>query len=299
MSSQTQIGTRIANIAKAFRKEKVGLLYQVWIYIFLVGIVTTFAIPLLSILSKSAMSPADYVDPLVNWIPTSIHLENYTSAWQALSMLQAARYSLMLTVVGTFGQVISCAIAGYGFARFRFPGRNILFILCMLVLGVAPHLISIPLIVSYRTIGLIGTFWPMYLPAFFTQGIRGPLFLLVFVQMFRNLPFELEDAARVDGAGEIRTFWNIMLPMAKPAVMVTAIMSMVWYWNDAYYSDLFRISMRARPLALRFEQLLRQIYGVEGMFMAAAIYMMVPPLVFYAIVQKFFVQSIDRTGLVG
>ncbi|MEW6230097.1 MAG: ABC transporter permease subunit, partial [Bacillota bacterium] len=156
----------------------------------------------------------------------------------------------------------------------------------------------------------IDTYWPFVAPSFLGQGLRGALFILIFRQFFRRLPWELEDAARIDGCNEFQTYYRIMLPLARPAILVTFLFSLVWHWNDFYEPMMYlmKLDKFTMPLRLRMLQTaLVELYGGtaaaanlmnEPLVMAAALLVILPPLVLYMFTQRYFVESIERTGLV-
>src|SRR5439155_25841025 len=150
-----------------------------------------------------------------------------------------------------FGQVLSCSFLAYGLAPLRFPGREPLFLLVLFTFLIPPQTIIIPLFILYRHLGWIDTFYPFIVPSFLGHGLQGALFILVFRQFFKGLPSELEDAASIDGANPFRTFFQIMLPLARPAILVVLLFSLVWHWNDYfeptmffYRQDFFTLPMR-------------------------------------------------------
>ncbi len=175
--------------------------------------------------------------------------------------------------------------------------------------GVPGHTIMIPQFMLYHKLNWLNTLVPLFVPAFAGWGVRGGILLIVFRQFLRGLPHELEDAACVDGAGPFRTFWQIMLPLAKPALMVVLVFSLTWTWNDSFIPWLVIQNQELMTLPQRLEiftWLIRSGLGTVGLpthfepnvFMAATVLAIMPVLVLYVFAQRHFTQSIDRTGLV-
>ncbi len=308
-------------------------------YLILADISFVFLYPVFYIIATSFKNVQDLTDPTIVWIASGFDWQNYVLAWQSLSFVSSFSNSAQISVLAAIGQVISCAFVGYGFGRVVFPGRELLFLLVIFTFLVPPETIIVPLFILYKTMprlavdinvaafphivsasgsfgpgnifdhGWIDTYWPFIFPSFLGMGLKGPVFILIFRQFFRNAPFELEEAARVDGAGMLATFFRIMLPLAKPAVLVTFLFSIVWHWNDfleplIYLNrqQLFTLPMRLSVLG----QTLNDVTGGQGsdfyneaLVMAACFLVIVPVLVLYVFTQRYFTESIDRAGLVG
>lgn len=278
------------------------------VYILLLDIAFAFLLPVIYMISSSLMTVQDFLDPGVYWIPRSLYLENLKWSFSGMDYLQGLKNSGIIVFFGTAGQVISCALAGYGFARFKFPGRDLLFMMVLFTFIVPPQTIIVPLFILYRQLGWIDTFLPFTVPAFFAHGLRGSLLVLIFRQFFRRQPYELEEAAYIDGSGPVRTFAQIMLPLARPAILVTFLFSLVWHWNDYYEPMMYLFKPQRFTVPLRLNILesgLQELTGGqagdifnEPLIMAASLLVVLPPLILYLLTQRFFVESIERTGLV-
>lgn len=289
--------------------------------VFLSSLGFIFLYPVIYMVSTSLMAPEDLVSPYVFFIPHHLFLDNYRYAYLGLGFLDAIKYSAILAVSASILQVGSTAIVGYGFARYRSKLTNVLFGLVIFTLIVPPQTIIVPLYFQFSQYGWIGTFRSMLVPAALGHGIRGALFVIVFRQFFATLPWELEDAARIDGAGDLRIFTRVMLPLAKSAIVIVLLFSFVWHWNDHYMSSVFLDAQHA-PISTRLsvfwaalyspppeQNLLAQemrIYNVvnpwransEGIAMAASLMVIAVPLIVFVVMQRYFTESVDRTGLV-
>lgn len=291
-----------------YRRKSENLFFRLLMYLMLVNIAFAFLLPVLYLGSVSLMTVQDFIDPAVYWVPTTIHWDNLNLAFQSMHYWNSLKNSLTIAVLAAVGQLITCAMAGYGFGRVQFPGREILFALVLFTFIVPPQTIIVPLFILYRKLGWIDTFMPFIVPAFLAHGLRGALFIIIFRQFFRRLPWELEDAARIDGCGPIRTFWRIMLPLAKPAIVVSFLFSLVWHWNDFYEPMMYLMQPANFTVPLRLNILwssLNELTGGQGselqnepLMMAACLLVVLPPLVLYLFTQRHFVESVERTGLV-
>jgi multiple sugar transport system permease protein len=291
-----------------YRRRSENLFFRLLMYLMLINIAFTFLFPVLYMISTSLKTIEDFVDPAVYYIPRIVNWENYTLAYQGMKYELALKNSLIIAGVAAIGQLVSCAMAGYGFGRNKFPGRELLFMLVIFTFIVPPQTIIVPLFILYRKLGWIDTYYPFTIPTFFAQGLRGPLFVIIFRQFFMRQPWELEDAARVDGCGALRIFFKIMLPLSKPAMVVSFLFSLVWHWNDFYEPMMYLMKPQNFTVPLRLSILQSSLNEVTGgmageffnepLVMAACFLVVLPPLVLYLFTQRHFVESIERTGLV-
>ena len=306
-------------------KKRGFVLFSRWgILALLIGLAFIFLYPLLYMLSTAFMSPEDIVSPLVFNIPQKLYVQNFIFAYYGLDFLRGAGISLYIATVGALGHLLSCSIVGYGFARYKSRLKNILFVFVIFTFIVPAQTLIVPLYFQFARYGWANTYRPALIPAFFSQGLKGALFVIVFRQFFASLPWELDDAARIDGAGGFKIFWKIMLPLSKSALIIVFLFSFVWHWNDHYFIGVFLRTIEKIPLSIRLKgfwagvhllesdtisyQLLSQMsYGrvvtiwsanSEGIGMAACFLVIAIPLIIYLVMQRFFTESIGRTGLV-
>ena len=266
-----------------------------------------FIYPVIFMVTTSFKNLSELNHPAVQWISRNPTLEGYTIAMEVMAYLDALQISAVTTVLASLGQTFVGALVAYGFARISFPGRNFLFGLLVFTVIVPLQTIMVPQFMLYSKLDWINTYLPLVVPAFIGYGVRGGILLIVYRQFFRGLPYELEDAAYVDGAGPFRTFWRIMFPLAKPAVLVVFLFSFVWTWNDAFFANLVIRLKNLMTLTQRlqiFSILLNDPHGHttrrlgENIFMAATTLGVLPLLIIFLLAQRYFTQSVDRTGLV-
>ncbi len=292
------------------------ILLRAVVILLLVDVGFIFLMPLLRLLSMSVMHVMDLYDPTVVWIPRRWSWENYKLVFLALEYPLSFRNTFLLAGGAAILQTVSCAIVGYGFARFNFPGRDKLFLLVLFAMIVPPHAIFIQLFILFKSLpapdlitsssNWLDTYLPFYIPEAMGMGLRGALFVFIFRQFFKGMPWELEDAGLIDGAGPFRVFFNIMLPPAQPAIVVVFLFSFVWHWNDSLQPSIFLSNSRLYVMMQRLAEVeaaladmrYRAMWGT-GAIMTAALLTILPLLVLYLFTQRYFVESIERTGLIG
>ena len=291
--------------------------WPVFRFLILFGLCFVILYPLIFMVSCAFRLQTDMNDPTVMWIPRNLTLSVIKETAQAMNFGTTLKNTLFLNVGCSLVQVLTCSITGYGFARFKFKGKNVLFGLVILMILVPQQIINIPQYMQFRyfmgskTINLINTYWTMYLPAFMCNGIRAGLMILIFRQFFKGLPKELEDAAYLDGCSPFRTFIQIMIPNAKSSFLTVFLFSIVWYWNDYYVSSSFftdnqTMALMLKNLDTRLNTVLFNDASVEVSIREKIVWMeagclisITPILILYCFLQKQFTEGIERSGLVG
>lgn len=300
-----------------------GIIWSVVRFILLVGLSYIILYPIIFCLSLSIRQPSDMMDPTVIWLPKNLTLDNIKFVLEKTGFTEAFGKSMAISLLCSFFQMISCAITGYGFARFKFKGRNIIFLLALMTFIVPPQIISMPLYIQYSNITittaklfggegfqLINTIIPIAFSAFFAQGIKSGLFIYLFRQSYKGMPKELEDAAYLDGCGPIKAFTTIMFPNSAAILLVTFVLSFVWYWND--YINISLFFNKSKPLAVLLASL-KSMFGrmispagggytdVEVAVFETTFCLMfiLVPIVLYVFLQKKFTESLMSTSIVG
>lgn len=282
------------------------LLMQLVTFVLLLDVTFIFLLPLLRLTSSAMMSPIDQHDPTVVWLPRQIAWDNFIRSIAALDYWQSLKNTFLVAFGAAFLQTVSAALVGYGFARLKFPGRDVLFALVIFSLIVPPQTIIIQLFVLYSKLNWLDTYLPFLVPSGLAVGLRGALFIFIFRQFFKGMPYELEDAAYIDGASPMRVFFSIMLPLAQPAILVVFLFSFVWHWNDNFepsiyltHSEKFFLAQHLSTIEAMMRALKMLMTGNTGTIMAASLMTFLPLLIVYLFARKYFVESIERTGLVG
>lgn len=282
----------------------------------IIGLSFVILYPVMYMVSVSFRVPDDVLDPSVVWIPKRFTLTNYAVAAWLLNYGQSLVTTLLLALVCALLQCFTCSVTGYGFARFKFRGNNLLLMGALATLLVPIQTIMMPLYnnfvqVSDRTgIPMIDTPLPMALSALFGVGLKAGLFIFIFYQFYKNMPGELEDAAYIDGCGPLRAYFKIMIPNAGAMFLVVFLLSLVWYWNDTYASVLFypsnnplsvgltnmanRILSSNKPDGTAYTTADTMAYLKTGALMCVA-----PILAVYIVLQRRFTNSVIHSGLVG
>ncbi len=297
-------------------------------FLIIVGLSFVLVYPILYMVSMSLRTADQVADPSVIWIPKYYTLSNFVDAVKFMNYSDSFHTSMTVTLTSSILSLVSCSMAGYGFARFKFRSKGIWFTFVLLTLIVPAQAVTIPLYLQYQefsipiitpilniffniempsclTVSLIDSWLVFWLPAMFGCGIRAGLYIYIFRQFFRSIPHELEEAAQVDGAGYFKTFYRIMIPNAGSAYLTVFIFSLVWYWNDTFYSSVFISRKMTMAKALSsIGQAINAAYGTDSYIkspitMAGCVLFIAPLMIMYLFLQNYFVQSVERTGIVG
>ncbi len=281
--------------------------------------------PILFMLSTAIKPSRELTDPSVAWIARRPTFENISDAFRAMDITHTVLNTLLVCVTSSVLQIIVCMFVGYGFAQFRFIGRGPLFALVIFTIIMPQITLAIPMYLNFQNIdffglfgllggligvdltpNLIGTPWAYLLPSALGMGLRSGLFIFIYRQFFRGLPRELSDAARIDGCNAFSTFTRVMAPNAVPAILTVFLFSMVWYWNEYFYPQMYMGGWRVVSTALaslRQNPLLgvniNDPYQYATKLQAGALLSILPMLVMYIVFQRYFTESIERTGIVG
>jgi len=288
-----------------------GMVFTVVLYLLLLAIGFVYLYPLLFMFVTSMKSPTDLLNPMVQWVPTGVYLGNYEKAFRVLAYPTTLASSILVSVLPSLITAAVCSLVGYGLARYRFAGKTLVFALILATFIIPAQNTVIPQMLTYKDLGLLGNIFALLLPAMFGQGYRSAIFILIFYQTFQSLPKVLEEAARLDGASDLKIFFQIALPAALPAFIITIIFSTVWYWNETYLTVIFlEGGIQTLPMQLaKFTQAYENLYppGMVNIFdrlneavkLAGTFLNILPLLVMYFILQKWFVESVERSGVTG
>lgn len=288
-----------------------GLVFNILLYSLLIAIGFVYLYPLLFMFVTSLKNMSDLLNPMVQWIPTELYLGNYTKALKVLDYSKTLTSSIMVSVVPSVIQTFICSIIGYGLARYRFWGKKIIFALILATFIIPAQNTFIPQMLTYRELGLLGHINSLILPAVMGQGFKSAIFILIFYQTFISLPKVLEEAARLDGATDLKIFIQIAMPAAVPAYIISVIFSTVWYWNETFLTGIFlEGGIQTLPMQLaKFVQAYESLYppGIVNIFdrlneavkLSGTFLNILPLLVMYFVLQKWFVESVERSGITG
>ena len=226
--------------------------------------------------------------------------DNFVTAMEGIGGVSTLTFftnSLILAVGAVVGTVLSASISAYAFARINFPGRGLFFGMMIATLLLPFHVVIIPQYIVFQQLGLVDTYVPLLIGKFLAADA---FFVFLMVQFMRGLPAELDEAARIDGAGHVRIFGSIMLPLMKPALISTSIFSFIWSWNDFLGPLLYLNTPEKYPLPLALRLFVDQTQSSDyGAMIAMSVLALLPVLVFFLVFQRYIVEGVSTQGLKG
>ncbi len=271
-------------------------------YGILIVLSVSFILPLYW-MAMSALkdAPQVFVVPPI-WFPIPPRWSNYWEAWHVDNFnLYALNTVLRYAIPVTFGSVLSNAVVAYGFGRVRWPGRDVLFSLCLMTMMIPGQVTMVPLFMIFKRLGWVNSYKPLVIPGYFASAYT--IFMLR--QFYRTIPTELSDAARIDGAGEFGIMWRIILPLVKPALAVVALFSFMGAWNDYMGPLIYINTTKLFPLTTGLARLsasLNQV-GIKGLaypyLMAVSTIVTLPTVLVFFFAQRTFIEGIALTGVKG
>jgi len=263
-------------------------------YLLLTAIGAVMVGPFLLMVSTSMMDPQDIFRVPPQWIPDQIDLRNYRAIMEVLPLGRLLLNSFTIAFSATIGQLCSCTLAAYAFARMKFRGKTVLYFVLLATMMIPAQVTMIPVFLIMKSLGWIDTLYALIVPAFF-GGAFGTFLLR---QFFSTLPADLEDAARMDGCGKFRILWSIVLPLSKPALATLALFTFMTYWNDLLGPVIYLSSVEKATLTIGLANLQSGVMTTRyDLLMAGSVLSVLPILILLIIGQKWFVKGITMTGL--
>jgi len=271
-------------------------------YLLLIILAISFFLPFYWMMSSALKNDSQVFTVPPVWIPRPAHWNNFSDAWMQYNFsLYTVNTVFRYAIPVALGATVSSAVVAYGFSRLRWPGRDALFFICLTTMMIPFQVTMVPLFIVFRGLGWLNSYRPLVIPAFFGS----PYFIFMLRQFFLTIPEELADAARIDGANELAIMVRIILPLARPALVVVALFQFMGAWND-YLGPLVYINRDAMyPLALAINQLRSTLAGV-GISPLAYPYLMavstiatLPIVIGFFFTQRTFIEGISLTGLKG
>lgn len=273
------------------------------VYAILISLSFLMLLPFAWMVSSSLRSEAEMFpyppNPLSYrfWMPDPVRWENYANAWHALPFTTFLRNTLVITIGRIAGELFSCSLIAFGFARLRARARDILFIVLLATMMLPGQVTMIPVYIMFSKLGWINTFKPFIVPAFF----GAPFFIFMLRQFFLNVPMDLDEAARIDGASTFQIYTRVFLPLAKPPLAVIAIFLFMGSWRDFLGPLMYLQETGKYTLALGL--MLFRSYGEYAtrwdLIMASSIAMSMPPLILFFLTQKLIVRGVTLSGIKG
>jgi multiple sugar transport system permease protein len=278
----------------AFSARKLGR--NVLAYTVLVLLSLIFTLPLLWMVTTSLKEQGQvfHVPPI--WIPDPWRWDNYPEAVRRAPLWLWLYNTATITVLATIGNVLTASMVGFGFARLRFPGRGVLFVLLLSTMMLPPVVTLVPKFIMFRTIGWNDTFYPLIVPAFFGTSAFN-IFLVR--QYYLTIPLDLDEAARIDGASNWRVWWNVLVPISMPVLVAVAIFSFVQHWNEFLDPLVFLHSEQMKTLSLGLRAFINPNDASWHITMAASMWLIVPMIAIFFIGQRHFIQGAAMSGITG
>lgn len=252
-----------------------------------------FIIPFLWMVSTSLKEISQVFTSPPEWIPRPFNWRNYVEAIEYIPFFTYLKNTVLITVLSTLGVIISCPLVAYSFAKLEWRGRDSLFMITIAVMMIPGQVTLIPLFLLFNKMGWVGTPLPLIVPAFF--GAPFSIFLLR--QFFKGLPDTLRDAAKIDGASEFRIYWQIMMPLAKPAILAVGLFQFMGSWTDFMGPLIYLTNEGQYTLSLGLQQFQSQMGTEWGLMMAVSTMMTFPIIVLFFFLQKTFIQGITFSGI--
>jgi len=300
------------HLTKKIVSEKV---MRILYYVILVCVSFVFLEPIFRIISKTFMTPEDVIDPVVDWIPRKLSLNNIKVALKVLNLKVTLNNSILFSAMLAIGETICAAFTGFALSRYQFAGKRFWYVMILLCFVVPTTVLMVPRLMMFVTFQesikftLIGTPIPQVLMSLFGQGVNSTILILIFQNFFNLIPKSLDEAAMIDGAGPLRVFFHIGLRLSYSTVLVVFLFAFVWNWNETYVTGtLLRSGMQLLPQKLglfdsEFESVVSSTGNAfklnEAYKMAATFISIAPLLLLYAFVQKRFIEGIENTGITG
>lgn len=272
----------------------------------------------------SLRTAESFSDPDIVWVLKEFTIENFKDAFVSMDFLNCFKNTLVVQIISALVEIVSCSVVAYGISRFDFKFKKIEMIILIMTIVIPPQMIIIPNMMNFSRLDFLGILGLMgkifnsdfrinvldtpltfYLPSIFGVGLRSGIMIFIYIQFFKGLPRELEEAASIDGAGPIKTFIKIAVPSSGVVFLTVSIFSIVWHWNDYYLSAMYMNQNKPLAVALANFPDMFNTLGLSSsgrgnaILMAASLMFVLPMLLFYLILQRKFVQSIDRVGITG
>ena len=315
-------GARKDHYKKMFfgSNDRRGVIMTFVVYLLLITIAFIYLYPVLYMFSRSLMNRTDLLDASAKWIPSQLTLSNYAGAIGAMDYWNSLWKNLAIALVSTLCQVFVCSWVGYGFARYKFPGKYLWMGILILSFLLPPQTTSVPNFLLFNNLHLIdGTLKPFIVTSILGQGLKSCLCILIFFNFHRQVPQSLIEASEIDGAGHIKAYFQIAIPLSMAAIVVVTLFSFVWYWNEVdvirtylgstndrnkglttlmlelgKFDDSYNASVGAHAQSTTSTDKLNDAIRMAGTMLSVA-----PLMILYFFLQKQFVESVDKAGITG
>lgn len=266
-----------------------------FLYLALAAVCALFVAPLALMVSTSLKAEDQLFSPNFAWVPKPIRWDNYAAALGEFPFALYLRNTLIVCALTVVGTLISCTLPAYAFSRLQWRGRDVVFYLVLATLMLPEQVTLLPVFLLFRQLGWTGTLLPLVVPPFFGN----PFAIFLLRQFLMTLPQELSDAARLDGCSEFRILWNVLLPLAVPAVATVALFAFIGSWTDFVKPLIYLTNEQNYTLAIGLQAFVGRHASQWNLLMAASTIVTLPLLALFLLTQKTFIQGIALTGVKG
>jgi multiple sugar transport system permease protein len=264
-------------------------------HLLLITVGLSFLLPFYWLLATSLKTDSQVFQNPPVWVPHPMMWHNYPRALTYIPFLRYTINTLVIAGLSVFGTVFSCALAAYGFSRIKWPGRDFLFIVLLSTMMLPAQVTMIPVFAIFKNLGWVGSIKPLVVPAFFGNAF----FIFMLRQFYRSIPKELSESAKLDGCSELGIFWNIILPLSRPAIAMVALFTFIGSWNDFMGPLIYLNDDLKYTLSVGLQQFLSQHGSEWSLLMAASTVMTIPIIILFFLTQKTFIEGITFTGIKG
>ncbi|MDK2902825.1 MAG: multiple sugar transport system permease protein [Clostridiales bacterium] len=269
---------------------------SILVYVLITVVAVIVLIPFFWMISTALKADADIFAWPPELIPEPAHWENFSKAWNAMPFNKYLANTVFIVILGMIAELASETLVAYGFARFNFPGRDIIFFVLLSTMMLPFHVTLIPTYIIWNKLGLVGEFDPLILRAWTAWG---PFYIFLLRQFFLTIPTELDDAAEIDGASPLDTFYRIMLPQIKPALLAVAVFAFKGYWNDFLGPLIYLTDMNKYTMTLGMYFFMGGVNEAPqwNYLMAISVIIALPTIALFFLAQRYFIEGITFTGL--
>jgi ABC-type glycerol-3-phosphate transport system permease component len=268
---------------------------HVILHIILIAAGFTFLVPMLWVLSTSLKRSAEVFIVPIQWIPRIPQWHNYADIFDLLPFGVFIRNTMIIAILGTLGVLLSSLFVGYSLARLRWPGRDVVFVAMLATMMLPEVVLLIPTFVIFKYINWLDTFYPLIVPSWFGWAF----YIFLMRQFMMGIPYELDEAARIDGAGSLRILWQLIAPNSKPAIATIAIFSFLAHYNDFMAPLIYLSSNDKFTIALGLYWFAGRWGSFWHLVMAASMVTLAPVIILFFLAQRYFVRGIQFSGIAG
>jgi multiple sugar transport system permease protein len=268
---------------------------RIFAYLLLFAGTIIFILPLMWMLTTALKTSQGVTAFPPEFFPSSFEWRNFPEGWTALPFTRFWLNTVLVTSMAVIGNLISCTLPAYAFARLRSRNRSWMFVAMLATMMIPVEVTLVPQFILFSELGMLNTYWPLILPAWFGY----PFFIFLLRQFFLTIPAELSDAARIDGASDLRILWSIMVPLAKPALAAVTVFAFVGNWNNLLGPLIYLRSRENYTLALGLKLFQGQFLTQYNQMMAVALLTILPIVIVFFLAQRAFVRGVTLTGMGG